>query len=59
MPQSISWAAFDAASLTEGIVPGSAATLFTSGLMDEEGVISAESLPLPESLNGVRITIYG
>ena len=42
-----------------GLVPGSLATVFVSGLIPEPGVIAAASLPLPTSLGGVSVTLNG
>lgn len=51
--------AVNAASFVPGLVPGSLATIFATGIMDNPGVVSAQSIPLPASLNGVSATISG
>lgn len=47
------------ASFVPGLVPGSLATLFGSGLRDAPGSTSAPSVPLPSVLGGVRVTVNG
>jgi uncharacterized protein (TIGR03437 family) len=49
----------NAASTVPGLVPGSAATIFTAGVLDQEGTVSADRIPLPESLAGVRVEVNG
>jgi uncharacterized protein (TIGR03437 family) len=49
----------NAASGVPGIVPGSLATIYTAGLRDTPGVTAAQTLPLPDSLDGVSVTIGG
>ena len=49
----------NAASFVEGLAPGSAASAFTAGVLDDPGVIAADRIPLPTSLNGVSVTVNG
>jgi uncharacterized protein (TIGR03437 family) len=49
----------NAASFAPGLAPGSLATLFAPGVLDEPGVASAPAIPLPASLAGVSVTING
>ncbi|MCC6540151.1 MAG: PQQ-dependent sugar dehydrogenase, partial [Bryobacterales bacterium] len=49
----------NAASYDLGLTPGSAAVLFASGLRATPGVTAASSLPLPRTLDGVRVTVNG
>jgi hypothetical protein len=39
--------------------PGSLATAFCTGLMGINGVIQAQNVPLPRSINGVRMIVGG
>ena len=49
----------NAASFVEGLTPGSAASAFTAGVLDDPGIIAADRIPLPTSLNGVSVTVNG
>ena len=49
----------NAASFARGLVAGSLATVFASGLRDSEGITAAGRLPLPLSLGGVSVTVNG
>ncbi len=49
----------NAASFAEGLVAGSAAVVFVAGVRDQEGVVQAAELPLPDSLGGVTVTVGG
>ena len=49
----------NAASFAPGLSPGSLATIFAAGLLDSPGVLSAPSVPLPDSLGGVSVTVDG
>lgn len=49
----------NAASYTSGLVAGSIATVFASGLLDTPGIIAAERFPLPPSLGDVSVTVGG
>ena len=49
----------NAASFVEGLAPGSAASAFTAGVLDDPGIIAADRIPLPTSLNGVSVTVNG
>jgi uncharacterized protein (TIGR03437 family) len=52
-------AVVNAASFAPGISPGSAATVFAAGVLDDEGIVAADRLPLPPSLSGVSVTVDG
>jgi uncharacterized protein (TIGR03437 family) len=49
----------NAASFVPGLAPGSAVTVFVAGLLEEPGIVTAESTPLPGSLAGVQVTVNG
>ncbi|MBL8174988.1 MAG: PQQ-dependent sugar dehydrogenase [Bryobacterales bacterium] len=49
----------NSASFAPGMVPGALATIFASGLLDEEAVVPAPSLPLPVELAGLSLTVNG
>jgi uncharacterized protein (TIGR03437 family) len=49
----------NAASSENGIVPGSAATIYATGLTDSEGIVAADRIPLPTLLSGVSVTVNG
>ncbi len=49
----------NAASFVTGLSPGSLATAFAAGVLDSQGIVSADRLPLPLSLQGVSITVDG
>ncbi|MBS1825512.1 MAG: PQQ-dependent sugar dehydrogenase [Acidobacteria bacterium] len=49
----------NSASYAPGIVPGALATIFASGVLNDEAVISAPSLPLPTDLRNVSLTVNG
>jgi uncharacterized protein (TIGR03437 family) len=49
----------NAASGVSGVVPGSLATIYASGLRDSAGITEAPGLPLPTSLSGVTVNIGG
>jgi uncharacterized protein (TIGR03437 family) len=49
----------NAASALPGLVPGSAATIYAAGLLDQEETVSADRIPLPESLAGLRVELNG
>jgi uncharacterized protein (TIGR03437 family) len=53
-PHSVNAASFEA-----GLVPGSLATVFTSGFLTQPGVTQAERIPLPVSLGGVTVSVNG
>lgn len=64
-PQVTSQAVLNAASFQPGLTPGSAATLFASGITSSTGIFAASALPLPltlrdlsVSLNGERVPLY-
>ena len=52
-------AVVNGASFEPGLVPGSLATVFVPGVLDEETVVTAAGLPLPASLNGVTVLVDG
>jgi len=49
----------NAASFDAGLTPGSLASVFAIGITNGPGVVEAPSLPLPESMAGVRVTVDG
>jgi uncharacterized protein (TIGR03437 family) len=49
----------NAASFAPGVVAGSLGTVFAAGVLDAPGVMKAENIPLPASLNGVSMTMGG
>jgi len=49
----------NAASYTPGLVAGSLASIFVSGIKDNAGVVGAAGLPLPIGLSGVSVTVDG
>ena len=58
-PRLNSTAVTNAASYVTGLSPGSLATAFASGVLDSPGVLGADRIPLPLSLQGVSITVDG
>jgi uncharacterized protein (TIGR03437 family) len=49
----------NAASFGAGLVPGSLATLFGTGLTTFDGIVQATAFPLPRELGGISIRIDG
>ena len=49
----------NAASFDPGLTPGSAASLFASGMTSGPGVVQSMSLPLQKELGGVRVLVNG
>ena len=49
----------NAASFLEGLAPGSAATLFASGITGGPGIVQSSALPLRRELSGVRVLVNG
>jgi uncharacterized protein (TIGR03437 family) len=49
----------NAASFVQGLTAGSLATAFAAGVLDNEGVVGADSIPLPTSLRDVSISVNG
>jgi uncharacterized protein (TIGR03437 family) len=49
----------NAASYVQGLVPGSLATVFAAGVLDDSAVLAADRIPLPTSLRDVLITVNG
>lgn len=47
----------NAASFEPGLVPGSLATVFASGLLDGEDMVMATQVPLPTELRGVSVMV--
>ncbi|MEO8596424.1 MAG: PQQ-dependent sugar dehydrogenase [Candidatus Solibacter sp.] len=58
-PRFIAQGVVNAASFAGGMVAGSIATVFAAGVRDDEGVQSADRLPLTKSLSGVSVTVGG
>lgn len=58
-PRFSSAAVVNSASFAPGIVAGALATVFASGLLGEEGIVSAPGLPLPTQLRGISLTVNG
>ncbi len=52
-------AVVNAASFAGGMVAGSLATVFAAGVYDDEGVVVAGGVPLPNALAGVSVTVAG
>jgi uncharacterized protein (TIGR03437 family) len=49
----------NAASFEQGLVPGSLASIFVSGVRDALGISRANTVPLPLSLDGISVTMDG
>ncbi len=49
----------NAASFVPGLVPGSLATVFAAGVLDDPGSVTASGIPIATSLIGVSITLDG
>ena len=49
----------NAASFAPGLAPGSLATLFAAGVLDSQGIVGTNQIPLPTSLQGISITVDG
>ena len=49
----------NAASFEQGLVPGSLASIFLSGVRDTPGISRANAVPLPLSLDGISVTMDG
>jgi uncharacterized protein (TIGR03437 family) len=49
----------NAASFSTGVVPGSLATVFGSGITSFNGVVQASTFPLPTELGAVTVTLNG
>ena len=49
----------NAASFARGLTPGSLATAFAAGILDQPGVAGASRIPLPEEIAGVSVTVDG
>jgi len=47
------------ASFDIGLTPGSAVTLFASGITGQEGITAASAIPLPRTLAGARVLVNG
>jgi uncharacterized protein (TIGR03437 family) len=58
-PRFTAAAVTNAASFAPGLVAGSAATVFASGVMDTAGVVGADRIPLPLSLSGASVSVNG
>ncbi|MCP5120598.1 MAG: hypothetical protein GY953_58135, partial [bacterium] len=49
----------NAATFEPGLVAGSAATVFVAGVMAADGILGADTIPLPAEINGVTVTLDG
>ncbi len=49
----------NAASFAPGLTPGSLATVFAAGVLDDPGAVGADRIPLPSTLGGVSVTVNG
>jgi uncharacterized protein (TIGR03437 family) len=47
------------ASFLPGLAPGAAASVFLRGVLTENGIVAASSIPLPRSLAGVSVLVNG
>jgi len=52
-------AVVNAASFVAGVSPGSFATVFAAGVLDDPGIVTADRLPLPTTLAGVSVSVGG
>jgi uncharacterized protein (TIGR03437 family) len=59
VPVTSAGAVVNAASFAPGLVPGSLATLFGSGIAAYSGIVQATGFPLPAELAGTRVTLNG
>ena len=58
-PMTASAAVVNAASFGPGLVPGSLATVFGTGITSLPGIVSATTFPLPTELAGTSVTLNG
>jgi uncharacterized protein (TIGR03437 family) len=49
----------NAANFAPGIVPGSLATVFATGVRETPGIAAASTIPLPRAIDGVSLTVGG
>jgi uncharacterized protein (TIGR03437 family) len=49
----------NSASFVQGLVPGSLATAFAAGLLDDPGAVGADRIPLPAAISDVSVTVNG
>jgi uncharacterized protein (TIGR03437 family) len=49
----------NAATFLQGLTPGSLATVFSAGVLDNPGIVMADQVPLATTLRGVSITANG
>lgn len=49
----------NSASFVPGLAPGSLATIFAAGVLDDPGIVVADRIPLPTTLRDVSITVNG
>lgn len=49
----------NAASFSPGLVAGSIATVFVAGLIEANGTVAAQAIPLPAALGDVAVTVNG
>ena len=52
-------AVVNSASFAPGLTPGSLGTVFAGGVRQSEGIVSADMLPLPLTVDGVSLTVGG
>jgi uncharacterized protein (TIGR03437 family) len=58
-PRLVSGGVGNAASFVAGLVPGSLATAFATGLFETQTTLAATALPFPTSLGGISVTLNG
>ena len=58
-PRVVDGAVVNAASFAAGVSPGSLATLFGAGLLNDTGIVMSERRPGSTSLGGVSVTVNG
>ncbi len=58
-PQFSAAGVVNSASFVQGLVPGSLASVFASGVLDDPGIVGAAAIPLPGDLGGVSVSVAG
>ena len=58
-PRFTAAAVVNAASFAPGLTPGSLATVFAAGVLDDTGIVSADRIPLPATLRDISVTVNG
>jgi uncharacterized protein (TIGR03437 family) len=58
-PRFIAASVVNPASYFPGMTAGSFAAVFAAGVLDDSGIVPADRIPLPTSLNGVSVTVDG